>query len=227
MCRSRVVAFGRRGADLTKHKINFCLLQPPSGGWLERPRGGSWALVPHVDVKVRWPRRALHSHQRGWAALFGRLVDRVSPSPSFRRARAQENDNELTIHADVPGVKPEDLEVHLDAKSNTVTISGSRHSEKNEQSDKFHVVERTFGSFARSFHVPAGVKEQDISAEFVNGVLGVKVLKPVSFDLRARARPRGVCVSDRRRRQQKSADKGTKIKIATPPATSAKHASEL
>lgn len=102
----------------------------------------------------------------------------------------------MTIHADVPGVKPEDLEVHLDAKSNTVTISGSRHSEKNEQSDKFHVVERTFGSFARSFHVPAGVKEQDISAEFVNGVLGVKVLKPVSFDLRARARPRGVFLID-------------------------------
>ncbi|MGV6826438.1 MAG: Hsp20/alpha crystallin family protein [bacterium] len=78
-----------------------------------------------------------------------------------------ENDAEFLIKAELPEVKKEDISV--DVKDGVVTISGERRSETKD--DKEHRIERFFGSFSRSFSLPANVSEAEISAENKDGML--------------------------------------------------------
>lgn len=82
------------------------------------------------------------------------------------------------IHGDLPGVKKEDL--HVELHDGMLTVSGQRKSEKEEKNDKYHVVERSFGSFSRSFQLPENVSEKDVKADLTDGVLNVTVTKPVA-----------------------------------------------
>ena len=66
-------------------------------------------------------------------------------------------------HGDLPGVKKEDL--HVELHDQLLTISGQKKTEKEEKNDKYHCVERSFGSFSRSFGLPEGVSERDIKAD--------------------------------------------------------------
>ena len=61
---------------------------------------------------------------------------------------------------------------------NLLTIRGEKKSEREEKNKDYHLVERSYGSFSRSFELPSGVKVEDISAEIANGVLKVTVPKP-------------------------------------------------
>lgn len=90
----------------------------------------------------------------------------------------QENDKEIVVNGDLPGVKKEDL--HVELHDDVLTISGSRKSEKEEKNDKYHCVERSFGSFSRSFRLPDGVAEKDVKADLSDGVLKVTVTKPIN-----------------------------------------------
>ena len=85
-------------------------------------------------------------------------------------------DNEIQIHAELPGVKKEDIDLEL--KDGLLTISGKRVEEKKEENEKYHKSERFYGNFKRSFAVPQNVNENDIKAHFDNGVLQVSFPKP-------------------------------------------------
>jgi len=88
----------------------------------------------------------------------------------------KETENNYKIHAELPGVKKEDIK--LDLKNGVLTLSGERREEKKEENEKYHKVERFRGSFTRSFRLPEGVPEKDINAKYENGVLEVCFPKP-------------------------------------------------
>ncbi|WP_454617113.1 Hsp20/alpha crystallin family protein [Bradyrhizobium cenepequi] len=87
-----------------------------------------------------------------------------------------ETDKAIEITAELPGLEQKDVELNL--TDNLLTIRGEKKNEREEKNKDYHLVERSFGSFARSVELPAGVKAEDISAEISKGVLKVTVRKP-------------------------------------------------
>jgi HSP20 family protein len=77
------------------------------------------------------------------------------------------------IHADLPGVKENDLEVLV--TGNRLSVRGKRESEKKEQTDTYYVYERNYGSFTRSFTLPEGADAAAVKAELKDGVLDIKI----------------------------------------------------
>ncbi len=86
-----------------------------------------------------------------------------------------ETDGEYQIKAEIPDVKKEDVKVTLE--DGVLTIQGERKHEKEEKGKKYHRVERSYGSFARSFTLPDLVDEEKVKAEFKDGVLNLQLPK--------------------------------------------------
>ncbi len=117
--------------------------------------------------------------------LFGlrreidRLFDDVVGSASTRWTPAvdvRETEKSLAIDVELPGIKPENVEV--DVENGVLSITGEKRSERtNEEKGRYHMVERSYGSFFRSFQLPAGVDESQINASFHDGVLTVDIPK--------------------------------------------------
>mmetsp|Transcript_3980 Transcript_3980/g.5580 ORF Transcript_3980/g.5580 Transcript_3980/m.5580 type:complete len:152 (-) Transcript_3980:13-468(-) len=88
----------------------------------------------------------------------------------------RETDKEIILHAELPGVKKEDINIEL--KDGRLSITGEKKLEKKEENEKFHRVERTYGKFSRTLAVPDGVQADHIKASFTDGVLEVSLPKP-------------------------------------------------
>jgi len=86
-----------------------------------------------------------------------------------------ETENELVLKADVPDVDPKDIDVRLE--NQTLTISGERKFEQEKTSKGFHRIERSYGTFVRSFAVPHTFDTANVNAGFKNGVLTVSLPK--------------------------------------------------
>jgi HSP20 family protein len=86
-----------------------------------------------------------------------------------------ETENELVLKADVPEVALQDIDVHVE--NQTLTLSGERKFASEDSSKGFHRIERSYGQFTRSFSVPTTVDAEKVSAEYHNGVLTVKLPK--------------------------------------------------
>ena len=86
-----------------------------------------------------------------------------------------EDSHKLVLKLEVPGIKQEDLEVHLE--NQTLTIKGERKFEKDEREENFHRIERRYGSFARTFTLPQTVDAGSIKASYDHGVLAVSLEK--------------------------------------------------
>jgi HSP20 family protein len=82
-----------------------------------------------------------------------------------------EDDATLTIKAELPGVRRDDIA--LDISDGILTLSGKRHFEHEEAAESFHVVERQYGSFRRSFTLPEAVDLEGVEASYHAGVLEV------------------------------------------------------
>ena len=89
----------------------------------------------------------------------------------------KENDDEFILTGEFPGMNEEDIDV--DIEQNTLTIRGEKKSERQEERDggRWHLIERSYGSFQRSFTLPGSVDPSHIKAEFDNGVLTVHMSK--------------------------------------------------
>lgn len=83
-----------------------------------------------------------------------------------------ERDNQLVIKAELPGISKDDIDVSLD--QGDLVIKGERKSEHENQEGSVYRMERSYGSFYRRIPMPEGVKEDDISASFNDGVLEIK-----------------------------------------------------
>ena len=86
-----------------------------------------------------------------------------------------EDDNAYTIHADVPGVKPEDVEIELE--NGVLTLKGKRDETKREEGEGYRRVERVSGQFYRRFTMPETVNADAISAKTEHGVLETVIPK--------------------------------------------------
>ena len=95
-----------------------------------------------------------------------------------------ENKDHIVLEAELPGMKPED--VHISVENNVLTIHGERKFEKKDDKDNFHRVERSYGSFTRSFTLPPTVSSEAADAVFENGVLRLTLTK------REEAKPRRI-----------------------------------
>ena len=104
-----------------------------------------------------------------------------------------ETENEVILTAEIPGIEEKDIEIKVE--DNTLTLRGERKLEKETKEENYHRIERAYGSFFRSFTLPAFVDQDRIEAEHENGVLKirmpkrselkprkVKILKPVNAE---------------------------------------------
>jgi len=120
------------------------------------------------------------------APVFGlrREIDRLFEDTFGRDASSawtpsvdvRENQNEVRIDVELPGIKPDDVEIT--AENGVLTIRGEKHTERKEDDeDRYHVIERSYGSFMRSFQLPQGLDENRIEATADNGILSVHIPK--------------------------------------------------
>ena len=87
----------------------------------------------------------------------------------------KEDEKGFTIIADIPGVDPKDIDVHME--NGVLTIRGERETEKKEEKEGYKRVERSYGSFYRRFSMPETADSTKISAKSSNGVLEITIPK--------------------------------------------------
>ena len=107
---------------------------------------------------------------RGSLARFGADAD-VSP-----RIDVAETDGAIEVTVELPGIDEKDVEVVL--RDDLLTIKGEKKSEKEEKRKDYHLVERSFGSFARSIRLPFEADGETVKASFAKGILRISIAKP-------------------------------------------------
>jgi len=115
----------------------------------------------------------------------GQVDDETSACGNWSPAvNILEKENEIVISADLPGLKAEDVEVTIE--NSVLTLKGERALEEALEGETYHRVERSYGSFDRSFKVPNTVDPKKIEARFINGEMTVILPK------RDESKPRSV-----------------------------------
>jgi HSP20 family protein len=92
--------------------------------------------------------------------------------PNFE---VKESPSAYIFKADLPGIKEEDLDIQL--LNNRLTVSGKRETETKEDNETYHLFERSYGSFSRTFTLPEEISLDKVDAHLVHGVLTLTVLK--------------------------------------------------
>jgi HSP20 family protein len=98
-----------------------------------------------------------------------------------------EQDGNIVMKAELPGVDPKDVDVRLE--NSTLTLRGERKLDKEVKQDSYHRVERSYGAFSRSFTLPTVVDQGSIKAEYKDGVLKLTLPK------REEAKPRQIQIN--------------------------------
>ena len=86
-----------------------------------------------------------------------------------------ETEDQYELYAEVPGLAKDDINVNVE--DGTLTLSGEKKTDKEEDNKNYHSVERAYGKFERSFRLPKEVRAEDIKARYENGVLRVEIPK--------------------------------------------------
>jgi len=81
----------------------------------------------------------------------------------------KEEEGRFVIHADIPGVAPEDIDISME--QGVLTIKGERKHESEEEKEGYHRIEREYGSFMRRFALPENVEADQITASSKDGVV--------------------------------------------------------
>ncbi|WP_349431151.1 Hsp20/alpha crystallin family protein [Methylomarinum sp. Ch1-1] len=87
----------------------------------------------------------------------------------------KEDNDRFTLYADIPGVKPEDMDVSME--EGVLTIKGEKESETSTEKEGYKRIERTSGSFYRRFSLPDTADAEAITAKSKNGVLEIVIPK--------------------------------------------------
>jgi HSP20 family protein len=99
-----------------------------------------------------------------------------------------ETDSDVVYAFDLPGI-PED-KISVEVEEGSLTVTGERERTEKTEGDRFYRYERRFGNFERSIGLPQGVKEDEIKADYKDGVLEIRVPKP------EQAKPRRIQIGD-------------------------------
>ena len=87
----------------------------------------------------------------------------------------EENDKEIIVKAEMPGLEPKDFQILLD--HNSLTIKGERKEEKTEEKKNYHMIERNHSSFYRSIPLPSEIDNDKVRATYNNGILEILLPK--------------------------------------------------
>jgi HSP20 family protein len=137
-----------------------------------------------MNALTRWdPFKEMEETHNRLAKIFGLSQPRLGNSGQELMTIAEwapsvdiiEDEKEWLVKADLPEVKKEDVKVTVE--NGVLTITGERRLEKEEKDRKYHRVERSYGSFFRSFTLPDAADSPKVSAEFKEGVLKVHLPK--------------------------------------------------
>ena len=117
----------------------------------------------------------------GRRAIGAPLGSSSGPSPSMDLT---ENDKEIVVTAEMPGLDHEDFEVTV--SGDVLTLKGEKKAEHEHRNGDTHYMERRFGSFSRSVRLPFEVKDERVDARYEKGVLTIRVPKPADMQRQAR-----------------------------------------
>src|SRR6185503_17197481 len=108
---------------------------------------------------------------------FGTFPTRFGPAATGWNPSVDifENDNDVVVKAELPGLAAKDIDVKLE--NNVLTIKGERHFEKETKEENYHRIEREYGSFSRSFAMPTAINGDKVTAEYKDGVLNIALPK--------------------------------------------------
>lgn len=102
---------------------------------------------------------------------FGeRVADWFAP-----RSEAKATNAHYEITVELPGVDKDDIDIQL--HDGVLTVKGEKHSERKEEGEGYFFSEREYGRFQRTFRLPGDVRDDQVSADFANGVLKIRVPK--------------------------------------------------
>jgi HSP20 family protein len=114
---------------------------------------------------------------RFFEPFFGRfnfLDDAIQGGSWAPAVDVAEEQDKIVVKVEVPGMNENDLKVHFE--DGLLTVSGERQFERKDDRN-YHRIERTYGSFVRSFSLPRSVDANKIAASYVNGVLEIEIPK--------------------------------------------------
>jgi HSP20 family protein len=141
----------------------------------------------------RWeqPFRGATTLQEQINRVFGDVVGRAGEesnlTPWAPEVDIYETENELVVKADLPDVDPQALDIRVE--NNILTIRGERKFDKKVNEDNYLRIERSYGSFSRSFSLANSVNSEAIKADYQNGVLTLSIPK------REEAKPKQIKVN--------------------------------
>ena len=119
---------------------------------------------------------------RGWRADEPAATTTWSPAVDIFETEA-----EIIVKAELPGMERKDITLHLE--NNVLSLRGERKFEKETKDENYHRIERSYGAFSRSFSIPATVDEENIRAEYKDGVLNIVLPK------KEQARPKQIKIA--------------------------------
>ncbi|HEX5412764.1 MAG TPA: Hsp20/alpha crystallin family protein [Terriglobia bacterium] len=141
---------------------------------------------------IRWePFRDLVSTQDRFNQLFNETFSQalgeqqeVSPRGWVPPVDIYETGDSVVLKAELPGINPDDVEIRVEG--GTLYLKGERKFEKKVEEQNLRRVERSYGSFTRTFSIPKTVDSEKVNAEYNNGILTLTMSK------REEAKPRSV-----------------------------------
>lgn len=144
-------------------------------------RGGSsdrFSVAPY-DLLSGNPFSLMHRMSEEMDRAFGRLFGQAAGgglSAWYPAVDVKEKDGQLQVHAELPGLKPEDVKVEVN--DNSLVVRGERKHEHEENEGGIYRSERRYGQFYREIPLPEGANPEQAKAQFNNGVLEITL--PVS-----------------------------------------------
>ena len=146
-----------------------------------------------MTLLTRWePVRELAGLQERMNRLFNDSFSSVTSQESLAAGSfvppvdVYEDEQGIRLKMEVPGIDEKDIDIRLE--NNLLTVRGERKLEKETKEENYHRIERSYGSFTRSFSLPNTVNPEEVKAGYARGVLTIQLGK------RAEARPKQIKV---------------------------------
>ncbi len=140
-------------------------------------------MITRID-----PFRELASFLENFTEASGNGKDQLTAGTFAPAADVYEDEHNVILKLEIPGVNEEDLKVSVE--NNVLTIQGERKFEKEEKEENFHRIERRYGSFTRTFKLPNTVDSDQVEAGYDKGILKITLAK------RAEAKPKQIKVGN-------------------------------
>jgi HSP20 family protein len=129
-----------------------------------------WDPLRELSLMQDRMNRMFDDAGRGWRPDEPSSTTAWSPAVDI-----YETENEIIVHAELPGVERKDIGLNLE--KNVLTLKGERRFEKETKQENYHRIERAYGGFSRSFSIPAIVDDEKIRAEYKDGILKISLPK--------------------------------------------------